>query len=265
MSQEVTDFDLSEDRLSQGDVLRWNKREPVDGAEYAIVVTADCDLAHNKMNGIISYVPLLRFDTYVTTVWGPDYVSKRVHKILEGVIGSVREVHKRTGSAQTLSEKAIREWLIRDEANEIASQLLGPTTDPKNLNKLAQEISPGREVLLYEHDLSLIDSSTTFINRLTAAVKTLFPDGKGTPKTIVSALDSHCNSLPGDVFFVSQLPNEGEEGYFALLRHVRQCKVEDVSLDPAERPGPTLLARRIGSLRAPFIYALTQQMASVFC
>ena len=264
MTQEVTDTDLLEDRLAQGDILRWRSRTPTDAAEYGIVVTADCDLAHNKMKDIISYVPLLRFNTYVSTVWGPEYVSKKVEKILELTISSVREAHNRTGSNQTLHEQAIREWLIRDEAADTASQLLGPTAEPRQLQKLSEQILWGREALIHERNLSADDESTAYIKQLTAIARETFPDGKGSAKTILNALDGHCSSLPGDVFFVSLLPNEGEEGFFALLRHIRQCKLSDISLDPVERPGPPLPARRIGSLRAPFIYALTQQMASVF-
>jgi hypothetical protein len=264
MSQEVTDADLCEDRLVQGDILRLKDCDPVDRAEYGIVVTADCDLLHNKVRGIVSYVPLLRLETYVSNVWGPDYVSRRVQKILEGVIGRVRDAHKARETNQTLSEQAIRDWLVRDDAAEIASQLLGADADAKKQDKLVRVISTGREALLYERRLSVAETEMNYIHRLTAAATTLFPDGKGNAKTILSALDGYCNSLPGDVFFVSQLPNEGESGYFALLRHIRQCELEDISLDAAERPGPIPPARRIGTLRSPFIYALTKQMTNVF-
>jgi hypothetical protein len=262
MSQEVTDTDLLQDRLAQGDILRWSNPEVAE-AEYGIIVTADCDLAHNKMKGIVSYVPLLRFDTYVATVWAPEYLSKRVQKILEGVAGSIREAHKLAGSTQNLSEQAIRAWLIRDEATDIASQLLPRTTPPKIVEKLVREISIGQKALLLQRDLS-IGNGTRYIDRLTTAAATLFPEGKGNASTIINALDGHCSSLPGDIFFVSHLPNESDKGYFALLRHIRQCKLEDLSLDPAQRPGPNLPARRIGRLGSPFIYALTRQLASVF-
>jgi hypothetical protein len=264
MVWEVTDNDLVDDRLTQGDVIRWDRADASHRGEYGIVVTADCDLVHNKMKGVISYVPLLRFEKYVMAVWGPDYVERRVKKILESAVSAMREAHKARRSSETLGEGGIRQWLIRDDAPAIASQLLGPEADDKGLRRLERIIAPARAALICESELLSDGDGTPYINRLTNAANVLFPDGKGNTKTISTAPDSHCNSLPGDVFFVSHLPGEGDDGYFALLRHISQFNMQNISLDPVQRPGPVLPARRIGKLKAPYIYALTQQMARVF-
>jgi len=216
------------------------------------------------MRGIISYVPLLCFESYVGAFWRPDYVEKKVNKIVEGAIAAVREAHKARGSTELLGERAIREWIARDEATEIVSQLLGVDCNVNEGKKLKRVISAARAALFCKKGLATVGDGRPYINRLITEVGVLFPDGKGTASTIFAALDGHCNSLPGDVFFVSHLPGEGDDGYFALLRHIRQCNLQDISLDPVQRPGPTLPLRRIGTLRAPFVHALTQQLAKVF-
>jgi hypothetical protein len=263
---EIIELDSAFEALRQGDVLRWEKTDGSPWTEYAIVVTADCDLEYNKNRNRISYIPLVRFNTYVSAFWGPDYVAKKAEKIFEGAAAAIRRAHQTKGLTGTLNEFAIRDWLIRDAASAIAELLSHEGSSSTERRALERIIDNAQRALACERELAAADADgNTYVQRIVRRAKDLLPDARGDPaKSVMDALQGHCNSLPGDVFFVSTIPGDGNLGYFALLRHIAQCDVNDVSLDPFRPAGPVLPLRRIARLASPYIYALTQQLAKVF-
>lgn len=263
MESEVSvDIDVAEE-LRQGDILRWEKPEQSAWADYSIVVTADCDLAHNKMRSRISYVPLVPFDSYVSKIWGPDYVQKKVSVLLGAAVEAIRRSWTEVKSGADLTPSAVIEWIERDDPSVIGIAIFGDTIAPQR-PVLERAISRAKTALRCKADLTeYLTTSETYIKRISARADELIPNG-GNARIIKDALNGHCNSLPGDVFFVGEIPGEGNGGYFSLLRHVTQCPLDDISLDPARRPGPVLPLRRIGRLNPPFVYAMTQQLAKVF-
>jgi hypothetical protein len=265
MVSEVRSDLKAADELRQGDLLRWELRDRTIWTEYGVVVTADCDLMYNKMRNKISYVPLVSFDNYVAGIWGPDYVEKKVLKILESAVSAIRRAHADRNAGANLTEAAVINWITRDDPSEIAAVVLGDGCDERARRTIEATIRRAKSVLRSQAELSLrISGDDSYIKRITGRAGELFPDGKGNAQTIKEAVNGHCNSLPGDVFFIGEIPGEGDDGYFALLRHVTQCSLDDISLDPAQRPGPVLPLRRIARLQPPFIYAMTQQLAKVF-
>jgi hypothetical protein len=251
--------------LRQGDILRWDRRDGTVWTEYGVVVTADCDLEHNKMRNWVSYVPLVRFESYVSDVWGPDYVEKKVSKILESAVSTIRSAHAETKPGATLTASAVADWINRDDPSGIASAIFGKNCSDKVRLPFEKIIARAKAALNCQNELSARTGELDpYIKRITIRASQLFPDGKGSAQTIKEALNGHCGSLPGDVFFIGAIPGEGNDGYFALLRHVTQCSLDDISLDPAQRPGPVLPLRRIAKLQPPFVFAMTQQLAKVF-
>lgn len=68
-------------------------------------------------------------------------------------------------------------------------------------------------------------------------------------------------SLPGDAMFISSLAADASEGYVAYLRRIHEVNDRDVARSAQFNTGKFI---RVGRLRAPYIYALTQQVGSVF-
>jgi hypothetical protein len=264
--REVIELDSAFEAPRQGDVLRWEKTDRSPWTEHAIVVTADCDLEFNKNRNSISYVPLVRFDTYVGCFWGPDYVAKKAEKIFEGATAAIRRAHKAKGLSGDLNYHVVRDWIVRDSAGAIVEMLSHESLSPAERRTLEVVIDKAKRALGCEHDLMNYDTDgDTYVRRIIVRANDLLPESRGDPaKSVLEALQGHCRSLPGDVFFVSTVPGDGDGGYFALLRHIGQCDINDVSLDPVRRAGPVLPLRRIARLTSPYVYALTQQLAKVF-
>jgi hypothetical protein len=264
-SDEVSTYDLNDARLHQGDIFRWEKPDGTEWTEHGVVITADCDLVHNKMRGRVSYVPILRFETYISRIWGVNYVEKRVAKTLEGAIAAIRRAHQERGHARELTESAVRDWIERDQPKEIADLLLSTEYPPRDRKNFEERIRAAKEAVACQRMLAEPDLDRTYCDRLAREFHRFAPDVKGDPlKAIEKALNDHCSSLPGDVFFISCVPGDSSNGYFCLLRHVTQRDLIDISLDPIRRLGPVLPYRRIARLNAPYVYALTQNLARVF-
>ena len=65
------------------------------------------------------------------------------------------------------------------------------------------------------------------------------------------------NSLPGDKYYISELPNQNDSlGYIVHLRFINTILEEDIMQQRN--------LFRIGHLEAPYLYKLTQKLGAVF-
>jgi len=79
-----------DDELKQGDILRV---ECADGKlqvpGLGVVINADCDLAHNKTDGVLAYLAVYTFRDYLDAFWAPAHIEQikanLTAKILEAV------------------------------------------------------------------------------------------------------------------------------------------------------------------------------------
>ena len=72
------------DAFLQGDIMRIvDANEDPSMPPYGIVINADCDLAHCKIDGVVSYIPLFPFETYFATFWVPTFIETRQIELLD--------------------------------------------------------------------------------------------------------------------------------------------------------------------------------------
>lgn len=69
--------------LRQGDVLEWLGDRMDPWRRFAIIVTADCDLAHQKHAGLLACVPVLAHDEYLALFPLAGRLEKARSKLLE--------------------------------------------------------------------------------------------------------------------------------------------------------------------------------------
>lgn len=64
------------DPLSQGNIIQF-KATSLDEQtpELGVIINADCDLRHSKIDGVIAYLPVYSFETYLKTFWARTYVD----------------------------------------------------------------------------------------------------------------------------------------------------------------------------------------------
>lgn len=66
------------EEFKQGDILQFIDRD--DGSSYprwGVIINADCDLAHCKIDGVVSYLPIYTFEDCFIRCWIPTYLDDR--------------------------------------------------------------------------------------------------------------------------------------------------------------------------------------------
>jgi hypothetical protein len=263
-SVEMFDADPGEGLLFQGDVLRWERPTETPWREHALVVTASCDLRQNKNRGLISYVPVVAFSSYVRFFWAPEFMDRRLAHQKDVGFAAVRKAVEAARGSCGLSHEAALGWVLRAEVDEVVADIIPDVALAKERRKLSSAVATLKAALVAERELRECQSADAFMSLLSDRLG-LISGKAGTdgPGGIRSALEGHCTSLPGDVFFISTVPGGGG-GHFAMLRHVSQIEEGDIEMDPVARPGARLPARRVGRLGSPYVYALTQQLGKIF-
>lgn len=69
----------------QGDIIRLEIDERVADPAFGLIINADCDLMHCKIDGVVSYLPVYSFSYYFERFWIPSYVSSRRLEILTSI------------------------------------------------------------------------------------------------------------------------------------------------------------------------------------
>ena len=82
---------------------------------YGIIINADCDLAHCKIDGVVAYIPLFPFEAYFEKFWIPTFVDSRRRDIAEFVA-------QRCSLTDDLRE-TLDGWLKEEFAPQVAAKL----------------------------------------------------------------------------------------------------------------------------------------------
>lgn len=213
--------------------------------QLALVITADCDLAHQKHGGLITCVPILTADHYIAEFGLHRERAKTTDLLFEDY-----EYHNNKEDRTGLSREALLEICGRMPAPQviehagISEDLSGTIHALCELATEASDISSAREQLKFAGS-KLRQSKTE------AAVQ----------KRVADLISNTLKNTPGDALFLSRIAPNEDRGYFAYLRRVETLYEDEISISPGT---PNVKYRRISRLRDTYIHALSQRFASVF-
>jgi hypothetical protein len=115
-AMQETEFVRPTDAFLQGDILRIvDTNENPSMPPYGIVINADCDLAHFKIDGVVSYIPLFPFETYFAAFWVPTFIEARRIELLDA-LAQICALSR--GQLDPLEE-----WLREEGVQQVACQL----------------------------------------------------------------------------------------------------------------------------------------------
>lgn len=64
------------DESRQGDIIRIEYSDGShSGPSLGVIINADCDLMHNKTDGVIAYLPVYTFREYLSEFWAPVFLQ----------------------------------------------------------------------------------------------------------------------------------------------------------------------------------------------
>lgn len=235
--------------LRQGDVLERVCPEPTVWNRHLLVITADCDFAHDKHKGRVTCVPLLTKDEYLLELHIPSLREQAIAKLVAGLQKLLRDL-----GAPNVSEPRLRDWPKEQSTDEILSLLSVPEDKKGIIGGIFDGI---RE--LSRRPTSVLEA----VNSLVTAQRRL-PDAKQEKNLRSEVRDRLRNTFkqpPGDALFLSALADNYDDGYFAYLRHLEQIWEPQVALSPS-RSGAEYL--RLSRLQESYTHAIAQRFALVF-
>lgn len=240
--------------ILQGDVFRVNNRSdsPFQSDEqFAILITADCDLANPTKNvNYLTFLPIVSSTCYLEKIWIPTYfekirveIAKSLHKLINKL-----EVHKKH-QCNELKESDIREWLKKNSYTDILSDL-SITDRPQQVEKdiKLDELSRCEETI------------DNFIK-----IKEI----KGTKLSNIANDLKEAIKKPKEEFFVlPMIDSLFDECGILKLRMIRPVHRENVYVQEIEarlsnHSNSTSLVR-IGRLSDYLRYSISQSFASLF-
>lgn len=253
---EITD----DSPIRQGDVIQWLNAEEDPWRALGVIVTADCDIAHEKHRGILSYVPLLAVIDYLGLMWLPNRLDRICKPYRESIISIVRrnQADNLPSFTKPISESEVLRWIATDRPDEIANTLQIPHgKDRDQFNQNANDFLRARNVLEAGSSEAMLEVL------LNLRMKQVRKPENAVASTRIEVRD-HLRSLPGDAFFIGSLGNHHQRGYIAYLRVLREVQEAEIAIKQPDLSKPTVRAKRISRLKSPYVYQMTKQLADVF-
>jgi hypothetical protein len=248
--------------LRQGDVLEWLTDQVDPWRRYAIVVTADCDLAHQKHGGLLACVPVLAHEDYLALFPLPARLGRAKDKLLERACALIRgyQTENRPDFPLPLSDEAVVRWIETASSQEMVRELR--VTDKKQ----ARELTAVLEAIQGCSRASIAGGVDTQLDALTVAW--IVTQGKSTfherrPVLARELLDQLAR-LPGDAVFLHALSQGHRSGYVAYLRSIVNVRETAVARRFRELGDATMTVKRISRLKSPYVFHLSQALGHVF-
>lgn len=255
------DCSIAEDDepLRQGDIFAWSDRARArPWRTFGIIITADCDLMQGKTHGQLSYLPILTLEDYLWTFWRVEKFSPVLDRLRTKAVDRLNKILLRLNpDRKPISQEAALAWISRTESDALSEQIgLKDVGQKRDFSTILENYKLVERLLsTAEPNIALLNSCHAIARSATAPSD--FSD-------LAKDVQSKISSLPGDVFFVSGVEGFENFGLLVMLRHITQCKVDDIATRPKDLRWGTASARRIARVNAPYKFALAQNMARVF-
>jgi hypothetical protein len=248
--------------LRQGDVLEWLNDSGDPLRRFAIVVTADCDLAHRKHSGMLACVPVIEHERYLALFTLSARLEKAKGKLLEAGTALIRRFQEanRPEFPIGMSDSAIFEWIDAVGPDEIVKELR--VSEEKEARRLIELTTAIRTCSGAAAD----GGFDTQLDALASAWLVTQAKSGFTERRQVLARDvlSTLNNLPGDAVFLHGLSPQYRLGYVVYLRAILNVDERAVARRVTDLRDSTVAAKRIARLTSPYVFHLSQALGHVF-
>ena len=261
---EYLELDDPDTDIEQGDILdlaRPHGDEEEWSSHFGVVVTANCDLAHKKHGGILSYVPVVPVHVYVRAITLPRLLSAELERSRSQLFEAVP-----TRSGWPTPDRLAEMIELGDGVDAAAGSL--PDNDSSSdvvfeLRRLDACLRAQARCAEAES----IETAIAAVDQMQRELRAI--DGTKPPKPgwlLKDLAGRLTRSLPGDALFLDRLSPGDSRGYIAYLRLIREIRHDEIATSPIaeHRMGMAPAARRVGRLQLVYQHRLAQQMARVF-
>jgi hypothetical protein len=243
--------------IRQGDVIQLDARGDDADPFWGVIVTADCDIAQEKMGEFYTYLRIATAREYVERIWASEELAKASADYGAKSVQMIQDIdRKRDTRVHAMQVSDLINWIREDGAELVADvvQIVNPTQRKKAVGLFKA--------------LALTDEREAEFETPLARLTTCWSHAGKSPKDQKSQIENALNhrKMRGDFMFIPTLPNEKRIGFVVLMRDIRSILKSDLYLSRLSlkiakgEPG----FYRIGRFSDFIRYAIAQKMAFLF-
>jgi hypothetical protein len=244
--------------MRQGDILfRVKRQSPTQVSElWTVIVTADCDIAQNKMRERFTCLDIIRIEDWLEGYWAPEQLRRLVERQGRIACQSLNGIISRSGaSLSQIDIPSLCVWLREQTANEIMLRVCLPQNP---LDTKTMTILRALRICLVCHD------SYSNMRRLRQAWALLGREEKSQRAIIQEAFESD-RGFP-DFMLIPDLPGVSGYGFIVALRAISTLPSSDVFKTNADAHinGKPDAYYRIGRFSDNLRFSVAQKLAFLF-
>lgn len=250
--QEIVDSEP----FCQGDILHSDDGQNDGLGAFALIITADCDIAQGKDGGEFSVLRIVSAERYVRHIWAAAEARRLAKRQMKSALDALNAaINAKASRLAQLTPDSLVTWLGDDEPGEIVDAVGISGKAPRD--DAARALHCVKEA----NSLGLHEEPIEALRRIWARLGT-------TDKVIRSRLSDVLDPARGaaDMYFLPYVPEFAEIGFVVQLRHLANLSRDEVfpsKLDARIANNPTCFYR-IGRLRDGIKYAAVQRMVNLY-
>ncbi|EOB3677315.1 TPA: hypothetical protein I7707_20105 [Vibrio vulnificus] len=252
MSYFINNLEDSEPIL-QGDVFKIGEmcRDVFsEDEDFVMVITADCDIANNKMGHSFTLLPIVTAEKFLENYWLPDQFKNELEKLVKNNVEKINSLSEFKKEGYTpLTAERLREWL-KDNSLAKMYEALGKR--------------PSKDITLDSEKLEILKNEPKLRNFLKLRIDV---EKKSDDKARKELSNAVRNSRE-EFLFIPDLSCTDEMGMVLKLRDVRAInknKVFQSKFDAKlSKNGLENGILRVGRFSDYLRYSITQKFAMLF-
>lgn len=236
------------EEFTQGDIIQIDEEHSSENYSFGVIINADCDLAHDKIDGVIAYLPMYNFFNYFFIFWAPNYIKENKNNLLHQV--------ENICDCSEYDHDFLIDWLQKEGSKYVSEKISGYCKiNGRKKEKLYAILD--KLYFMTENDVDIVTKFQNICN--------LEKNPETYAKNIVK--QSHSNMGDGHLF-ISELTGSDDVGYVIRMRRIYSIDVskcyttESAHRSSTQDIGPT--AVRIARLAPPFRFKLAQLFAQQY-
>lgn len=232
--------------LRQGDILRIEHVKTIAKApDLGVIINADCDLAWDRTDGVIAYLPIYSFRSYLKFFWLPSFISGAIKSDTEAVL-TLCKYDEKFG-------KELLVWLVTSQLDEVYHKLVDSIrikkSDQENLKKQLSRLQicinkKGQPLDTFRLLCKLEKDPKSYANKQLKAAKKAMGDGH---------------------FFISDLSGHEELGFVIRMLRIytleADCCFTSMAAQKSSSNGEKTTAVRIARLTGLYQFKIAQMFA----
>lgn len=235
------------DERSQGDIILIEHSEPCDEPELGVIINADCDLAHSRLDGVITYLPVFTFEQYLARFWAPGHLAEIEYAATQKILEALGD--------KEVEATGLHDWISRSGAETVIGALEKSGLKKVPLQQVTREI--GRLAIA-------LDREASHYERFSKICRAEAEPAAHARKQLNAAK----KAMGDGHFFISDLVDHPALGFVIRMRRVYAIAEDQCFRSVAEQrsrsTGAETTAVRIGRLTPLYRFKVLQLFAQQF-